>query len=41
MDRTEVLSVDESTIDQAAALAIRYQLSHWDALVAAALLARL
>ena len=40
MNRTEVMSVDESTIDQAAALAIRYQLSHWDALiVAAALLA--
>jgi predicted nucleic acid-binding protein len=40
MDRTEVLSLDESTVDQAAALAIRYQLSHWDALiVAAALLA--
>lgn len=40
MDRTEVLSLDESTVDQAAALAIRYQLSHWDALiVASALLA--
>lgn len=40
MDRTAVLSLDESTIDQAAALAIRYQLSHWDALiVASALLA--
>lgn len=40
MDRTDVLSLDESTVDQAGALAIRYQLSHWDALiVAAALLA--
>lgn len=40
MDRTEVLPVDEPTVDQAAALAIRYQLSHWDALiVASALLA--
>jgi predicted nucleic acid-binding protein len=29
MDRTEVLSLDESTVDQAAALAIRYQLSFW------------
>jgi predicted nucleic acid-binding protein len=40
MDRTDVLSLDESTVDQAAVLAIRYQLSHWDALiVASALLA--
>jgi predicted nucleic acid-binding protein len=40
MDHTEVLSLDESTVEQVAALAIRYQLSHWDALiVAAALLA--
>ena len=40
MDRTAVLSLDESTVDQAAVLAIRYQLSHWDALiVASALLA--
>jgi predicted nucleic acid-binding protein len=40
MDRTEVLPLDESTVDQAAVLAIRYQLSHWDALiVSAALLA--
>jgi predicted nucleic acid-binding protein len=40
MDRTEVVSLDESTVDKAAAVAIRYQLSHWDALiVAAALLA--
>jgi predicted nucleic acid-binding protein len=38
MDRTEVLSLDESTVDQAAALAIRYQLSHWDALIVAAAL---
>jgi len=41
MDRAEeVLSLEEPTVDQAAALAIRYQLSHWDALiVASALLA--
>jgi predicted nucleic acid-binding protein len=40
MDRTEVLSLDEATVDRAAAVAIRYQLSHWDALiVASALLA--
>lgn len=40
MERTEVLSLDEATVDEAAALAIRYQLSHWDALiVASALLA--
>ena len=40
MDRTDVLALEEATVDQAAALAIRYQLSHWDALiVAAALLA--
>jgi predicted nucleic acid-binding protein len=35
MDRTEVLPLDESTIDRAATLAIRYQLSHWDALIVA------
>jgi predicted nucleic acid-binding protein len=40
MDQTEVLSLDEPTIDRAATVAIRYQLSHWDALiVASALLA--
>lgn len=38
MDRTDVLSLDESTVDQAAAPAIRYQLSHWDALIVAAAL---
>ena len=38
MDRTEVLAVDEPTLDKAAALAIRYQLSHWDALIIAAAL---
>jgi predicted nucleic acid-binding protein len=38
MDRTEVVSMDESTLDQAAALGIRYQLSHGDALIAAAAL---
>jgi predicted nucleic acid-binding protein len=35
MDRTDVLSLDEATVDQAASLAIRYQLSHWDALIVA------
>jgi predicted nucleic acid-binding protein len=40
MDRTDVLPLDEPTIDQAGTLAIRYHLSHWDALiVASALLA--
>lgn len=40
MDRTEVLSLDEATVDRAAAVAIHYQLSHWDALIiASALLA--
>ena len=38
MDRSEVLAVDEATLDRAAALAIRYQLSHWDALIMAAAL---
>ena len=39
-DRMDVLPLDESTIDQAGTLAVRYQLSHWDALiVASALLA--
>jgi len=36
MDRTDVLALDEATIDQASTLAIRYQLSHWDALIVAA-----
>jgi predicted nucleic acid-binding protein len=40
MERTRALSLDEATVHQAAALAIRHQLSHWDALiVASALLA--
>lgn len=40
MDRTEVLSLTEATVDRAAAVGIRYQLSHWDALIiASALLA--
>jgi predicted nucleic acid-binding protein len=40
MDQAVVLPVDEATLDRAAAVAIRYQLSHWDALiVASALLA--
>ncbi len=38
MDRTDVLPLDEATIEQAATLAIRYQLSHWDALIVAAAL---
>lgn len=38
MDRTEVLPLDEATIDRAAAVAIRYQLSHWDALIVASAL---
>lgn len=36
MDRTDVLALEEATIDRAAELAIRYQLSHWDALIVAA-----
>jgi predicted nucleic acid-binding protein len=36
MDRTDVLPLEEATIDKAATLAIRYQLSHWDALIVAA-----
>ncbi len=40
MRHTDVLPVDESTIRKSAEIAIRYQLSNWDALiVAAALLA--
>jgi len=40
MDQTEVFPLDASTVEQAATLAKRYQLSHWDALiVASALLA--
>lgn len=35
MDQTEVLSLDEPTIDRAATVAIRYQLAHWDALIVA------
>lgn len=39
MRRADVLPVDEATIRKSAELAIRYQLSNWDALIAAALLA--
>ena len=40
MERTDVLPLDSVTLERAATLAIRYQLSHWDALViASALLA--
>lgn len=38
MQRTDVLPVDETTIRKSAELAIRYQLSNWDALIAAAAL---
>jgi predicted nucleic acid-binding protein len=38
MDQTDVLPLDEATIDRAAAVAIRYQLSHWDALIVASAL---
>lgn len=38
MQRTDVLPVDEATIRKSAELAIRYQLSNWDALIAAAAL---
>ncbi|MFY9261461.1 MAG: PIN domain-containing protein [Gallionella sp.] len=40
MRRTDVLAIDETTIRKSAEIALRYQLSNWDALiVAAALLA--
>jgi predicted nucleic acid-binding protein len=35
---TDVLPIDETTIRKSAELAIRYQLSNWDALIAAAAL---
>lgn len=38
MDRTEVLPLDEATVTRAAALAVRYKLPHWDALIAASAL---
>ena len=38
MRRTDVLPVDEATIRKSGELAIRYQLSNWDALIAAAAL---
>lgn len=38
MRRADVLPVDEFTIRKSAELAIRYQLSNWDALIAAAAL---
>ncbi|MDP2786342.1 MAG: PIN domain-containing protein [Sulfurimicrobium sp.] len=38
MLRTDVLPIDETTIRKSAELAIRYQLSNWDALIAAAAL---
>lgn len=36
MDLCEVVSVDEGTVREAMKLAVRYQLSHWDALIVAA-----
>jgi len=40
MSRTAVRSLTQDTVEKAAKVAIRYQLSHWDALiVASALLA--
>jgi predicted nucleic acid-binding protein len=38
MDRSVVLPVDEATVDRAGTLAIRHQLSHWDALIIASAL---
>jgi len=38
MDLCEVVSVEQGTIREAMRLAIRYQLSHWDALIVAAAL---
>ena len=38
MDRADVVALDEATINQAAIVAIRYQLSHWDALIVASAL---
>jgi predicted nucleic acid-binding protein len=40
MARLSVMSLDQSTVEKAASVAVQYQLSHWDALiVASALLA--
>lgn len=36
MDLCEVVSVDEGTVRVAMKLSVRYQLSHWDALIVAA-----
>jgi len=38
MDCADVVALDEATINQAAIVAIRYQLSHWDALIVASAL---
>lgn len=35
MDLCEVVPVDEGTVREAMRLAVRYQLSHWDALIVA------
>ena len=39
MDLCEVVPVDEATVREAMRVALRYQLSHWDALIVAAALA--
>lgn len=38
MDLCEVVPVDQGTVREAMRVAVRYQLSHWDALIAAAAL---
>ena len=38
MDLCEVVSVNQGTVREAMKLAVRYQLSHWDALIVAAAL---
>lgn len=38
MDLCEVVPVDEGTVREAMKLAVRYQLTHWDALIVAAAL---
>ena len=39
MDLCEVVPVDQGTVREAMRVALRYQLSHWDALIVAAALA--
>jgi len=38
MDLCDVIAVDQHTVREAIALALRYQISHWDALILAAAL---